>query len=82
LDSKTEETPDHLALVIVFERLVRKCRVIGAMVPKWAFRFSKYSKWICRGGKLSSRRANSDSSDWTIKVCAIVAKAKIAPNNP
>jgi len=28
LNAETEETPDHLTLVIVSEKLVRKCRVI------------------------------------------------------
>jgi hypothetical protein len=39
LNAETEETPDHLTLVIVSEKLVRKCRVIWRDGPKMGVAF-------------------------------------------
>jgi hypothetical protein len=39
LNAEAEETPDHLTLVIVSEKLVRKCRVIWRDGPKLGVTF-------------------------------------------
>jgi hypothetical protein len=39
LNAETEETPDHLTLVIVSEKLVRMCRVIWRDGPKLGVTF-------------------------------------------
>jgi hypothetical protein len=39
LNAETKNTPDHLTLVIVSEKLVRKCRVIWRDGPKMGVTF-------------------------------------------
>jgi hypothetical protein len=59
LNAEIAETPEHLTLVVVSEKLVRKCRSFGAMARKWASRSSDTapefivdpccsSKWLAR----------------------------------